>query len=140
MNIKEVAAQIGVSTYTVSCAITGRGSLSAATRRRVLKKVRELGYTPNVNGQRLVTGRSNLIALDDRRPGLFADPFGMQLARGIQHALQTARYSLLLNTATGGAQESDQLRYWVKSRTVGGVIIVRTSGFDPDLIRELSAA
>src|SRR5690348_864013 len=140
MNIKEVARSIGVSTYTVSCAIHGRGTLSPQTRERVLQKVKELGYTPNVNGQRLVTGRSHLIALDDGRPGLATEVYGMQQVRGIQLALQTHGYSLLLNMATGGAKENEQLRYWVRSRTVDGVVIVRSRPFDEDLICEIASS
>lgn len=140
MTLKEVAAEIGVSTYTVSCAINNRGAISPETRRRVLKKVQDMGYTPNVNAQRLVTGRSFLIALDDRRPGLFTDPFGMQLARGLQQALQAHGYGLLLNTATGSTKESDQVRRWVSSRTVDGVVIVRSQPFDSALIGEIAAA
>src|SRR5579872_967294 len=140
MNIKQAASRIGVSTYTISCALSGRGAISPETREKVLREIRELGYTPNVNGQRLVTGRSYLVALDDRRPGLFNDPFGMQLARCIQRALQSFGYSLLLNMATGDAKENDQLRRWVNSRTVDGVLVVRSQAFDGDLIREIAAS
>lgn len=137
MNIKEVARKIGVSPYTVSCALRNRGELSQETRQRVLQQVRELGYTPNINGQRLVQGRSQLIALDDRRPGLFSDIFAMQLARGIQYALQRRGYSLLLNTVDEHGEANRQLKQWVLSRTVDGVVLVGHISYE-SLVREIA--
>lgn len=137
MNIKDVARKIGVSPYTVSCAIRNRGELSAETRQRVLEQVRELGYIPNINGQRLVQGRSRLIAFDDRRPGLFSDIFAMQLARGLQYALQKRGYSLLLNTADEHGEANTQLKQWVRSRTVDGVVLVGHVSYD-SLVREIA--
>ena len=46
-SIKDVAAKAGVSAGTVSKVLKGYGSISEATRRKVLEAVRELGYIPN---------------------------------------------------------------------------------------------
>src|SRR3989442_14768349 len=64
VTINEFAKTLGVSPTTVSRAMTGRGRLSPATRSMVVERMKELGFTPNVNAQRLSHGRTNMIALD----------------------------------------------------------------------------
>jgi LacI family transcriptional regulator len=118
LTIKQVAGMIGVSPTTVSHVLHGRGRVSPATRQKVLKQIREIGYTPNLNAQRLVSGRTQVIALD---LGLESDPLGnlyaVELTRGIQEAVQPRHYGLLLNAG------SDTLFHWVKARAVDGVIL-----------------
>lgn len=117
LNIKEVARAIGVSPATISRTLTGQGRVSAATRERVAARMKELGYIPNLNAQRLVTGRSHTIALVayGKERHLF-DAFSTELVRGIQNTLQARGYALLLDPG------EDALHRWVKSRAVDGVI------------------
>lgn len=49
---------VGVSRSQVSTAFTGNGRISVATRERILRHAREVGYVPNANAQRLAAGRS----------------------------------------------------------------------------------
>src|SRR5262249_55139625 len=118
MTIKQVAREIGVSPTTVSHVIHGRGRVSAATRERVKQQIQELGYTPNLNAQRLVTGCTQMIVVDFG-PGhdLLGDLYSVELTRGIQRALLPRGYGLLLNGAT------DTLLQWVKAHAVDGVIL-----------------
>ena len=46
-SIHEVAKRAGVSTATVSRALSRRDLVSPQTRRTVLQAVKHLGYTPN---------------------------------------------------------------------------------------------
>lgn len=63
IGIKEVAAAAGVSTTTVSHALSGKGRLPEATRERVRKVAEQLGYRPNVSARKLGGGSSGLLAL-----------------------------------------------------------------------------
>lgn len=63
IGIKEVAAAAGVSTTTVSHALSGKGRLPEATRERVREVARRLGYQPNVSARKLGGGTSGLLAL-----------------------------------------------------------------------------
>ena len=47
MTIQDVAQKAGVSSMTVSRVICGEGSVSPATRKRVLSVMQELGYVPS---------------------------------------------------------------------------------------------
>jgi LacI family transcriptional regulator, repressor for deo operon, udp, cdd, tsx, nupC, and nupG len=113
--IKQFAQAIGVSPTTVSRSITRRGRVSDETRQMVLERMKELGYTPNLHAQRLVTGRANTVALC---MGPTSDPFLMGLIPGLQQALQEYDYGLLI-VGTG-----DLLKRWVDSRAVDGVVVV----------------
>src|SRR5207247_5983755 len=64
MTIRQFAQSIGVSPTTVTRAIQGRGRISPQTRQMVLSRMPEMGFTPNLNAQRLSHGRTNMIAVD----------------------------------------------------------------------------
>ena len=63
VTIDAVAAQAKVSTMTVSRVINGQGKVREATRERVQRAVRELGYTPNLAASSLAAARGTRIAL-----------------------------------------------------------------------------
>lgn len=63
VTIRDVARAAGVSTTTVSDAISGRGRLAAATRDRVVEIARELGYAANPRARNLRRGRTGAIGL-----------------------------------------------------------------------------
>jgi len=117
--IKEFADAIGVSPTTVSRSITRRGRISDETRQMVLERMEELGYTPNLHAQRLVSRRADTVALC--LGGALVpttDLFLAGLIRGLQSALQECDNGLLI--LGPGAL----LKRWVDSRAVDGVIIV----------------
>jgi LacI family transcriptional regulator len=62
---------------------------------RVLKRIRELNFTPNAAAQALVTGRSDVVALIV--PDL-VQPFFAEIAKGLRAALNRS-YSLILSSS-----------------------------------------
>jgi DNA-binding LacI/PurR family transcriptional regulator len=69
VGIKDVAEAAGVSITTVSHALSGKGRLPEATRRRVQEVARELGYVPDPTAQSLARGRTGLVATVVSAPG-----------------------------------------------------------------------
>lgn len=59
VTLRDVASAVGVSDFTVSCALNGKSGVSQTTRQIVLEAARSLGYTPNLHAQRLAKGLSN---------------------------------------------------------------------------------
>jgi DNA-binding LacI/PurR family transcriptional regulator len=55
--LQDVAGALGMHKSTVSLALSGKGTISADTRRRVLSVAQELGYEPNLLAQRLAHGQ-----------------------------------------------------------------------------------
>ena len=139
MDIREFARQIGVSTATVSRALHKRGRISPATRQMILDRAKELGYTPNLHAQRLVTGRSHMIALDYLgQAQILSDMFYVALARGIQQALHAHGYGLLLNLMMDSQQRDTLQHQWVRSQAVDGLILVGGAEVDPTMLREIA--
>lgn len=63
VSIRDVARAAGVSTTTVSDAVTGRGRISQATRERVAQVAAELGYVAHPNARWLRAGRTGAVGL-----------------------------------------------------------------------------
>ena len=65
----DVARAAGVSVTTVSHALSGKGRIPEATRRRVLEHASAMRYRPNPAARRLASGRSQLLAIAISLPG-----------------------------------------------------------------------
>jgi ADP-ribosylglycohydrolase/transcriptional regulator with XRE-family HTH domain len=62
ITLEDIASQAGVSSAAVSQALSGKGTLSQATRERILQVVEELAYRPNEMAQNLALRRSSRAA------------------------------------------------------------------------------
>lgn len=100
----DVARRAGVSRATVSLVLNGldggRVPISAETRQRVLRALRDLDYTPNAAAQMLARGRNQII-------GVFTyescfpyerDNFYYQFLLGIEREAGRQNFNLLLQT------------------------------------------
>src|SRR5437588_5930564 len=63
VSVKDVAARCGVSFQTTSKVLNGKGSVSAATRARILHAAEELGYVPNFAARSLVVRRTQTVGM-----------------------------------------------------------------------------
>src|SRR5439155_27333401 len=103
--IKQVANLAHVSTATVSYVLNRTGSVTEATRRRVLAAMAELNYQPS-HAARSLRGRSHTLGLAlQALPGRLADPALAELLAGLADAALLRRYHLLL--ATSGAHGAE---------------------------------
>lgn len=96
IRLKDIAADLDVSIVTVSKVLRNKSDVSAATRERVLKRVEEVNYKPNMIARGLASGRSYTVGLIV--PDLI-DPFFAELAKGLGAALRSDSYQLLLASA-----------------------------------------
>lgn len=85
---RDVARLAGVAQSTVSYVLAGKGSISAATRERVLRAAEELHYRPHLAARAMRTGRTGRVAVVMGLPAY--DP-GTMLA-GASAAAQSAGY------------------------------------------------
>ena len=80
VRLKDIAADVGVSTITVSKVLRNKPDVGEATRKRVLQRVKELNYRPNMLARYLKGQRLNAVGI--MLPDI-ANPFFTDLARGI---------------------------------------------------------
>lgn len=96
VRLKDIARDLGVSVVTVSKVLRNHGDISAKTRQRVLKRMQELNYRPNLAARSLITGRTYTVGLIV--PDLL-HPFFAQVAKALQGVLRQRGYGLLLSSS-----------------------------------------
>jgi DNA-binding LacI/PurR family transcriptional regulator len=102
VTISEVAKHAGVAVSTVSYVLSGKRTISAGTRRRVLDSISTLGYHPNAGARALASKRSNVIALVlPLRAGMHV-PVLMRFASAVVTAARRFDHDVLLLTADEG--------------------------------------
>jgi LacI family transcriptional regulator len=91
--VKEVAERAGVSSASVSRALSGTGGVREPVRRRILEAAQELSYRPNraARDLRVRSSRAVGVLIPD-----IENPFFTSLVCGIEDVLGKTDYSLLL--------------------------------------------
>ncbi|GHH84533.1 LacI family transcriptional regulator [Streptomyces sulfonofaciens] len=104
VTLAEVAQHAGVSASTVSYVLSGKRSISAATRARVEHSIRQLGYHPNAGARALASSRSNIIALMvPLRTDLYV-PVMMEIAMAVATTARGHGYDVLFLTGEEGPE------------------------------------
>jgi LacI family transcriptional regulator len=105
VDIKQLAAGLGVSASTVSRALNGYTDIKAETRERIVKRANELNYHPNLRAQRLAKGRADAVGIvypfDN---GYVGNPKFLEMISAFSARLESSGIDLLL-AAAGDASE-----------------------------------
>lgn len=96
IRMKDIAEDLGVSVVTVSKVLRNHSDISTATKRRVLNRMKELNYQPNLAARALVTGRSSTMGLivPDLVYSFFAE-----VALGLSRVLRKRGYGLIVSSS-----------------------------------------
>ena len=94
--MKDIARDLALSVVTVSKVLRNHPDISPGTRKRVLQRIKELNYQPNLAARALATGRTNLIGLIV--PDL-VHPFFAEVAQGLSTKLSGQQYSLIISSS-----------------------------------------
>jgi DNA-binding LacI/PurR family transcriptional regulator len=120
--INEVAELAGVSTATVSRALSGNGHVSPATRERVQSAASELGYVVSSNASSLATGRTKNVGVVI--PFLNRWFYG-SVIEGAEQALLSHGYDLTLYNLSGGGDERRSVfEHFLLRKRVDAVIAI----------------
>jgi LacI family transcriptional regulator len=136
VGIRDVASRAGVGLATASRVLSGRQSVNAEMRQRVLAAAEELGYQPDMLAQSLRRGatRSMGFIADDLSNHLIAD-----IATGAEGRLRAEGYSLLvMNSEMDPSLDALNVRV-LRARRVDALMMAPVEEDDPELIRELLA-
>ncbi|HHV50394.1 MAG TPA: LacI family transcriptional regulator [Clostridiales bacterium] len=117
--IKDVAKKAGVAISTVSNVINNIDVVSPRTRERVLQAIKELDYTPNLNGRHLKSSRTGFL-------GLFITsvegPYYASLADSIYK--ECCKFGYGLNININGLNNLPQTEQFIFGKKVDGAIIL----------------
>lgn len=125
MTINDVAEALGVSVSTVSRAISGKGRIGEATRRRVFEFIEEHDYHPNSIAKSLAQSRSNNIAIiiPDVKE-VVALPFFYLCMCGVNEVAQTRGYDMFVVSTSG--KDTSHLKRLIDDNKVDGMILGST--------------
>jgi len=133
MNIGEIARRSGVSRSTVSYALSGKRTVSEATRQRIQAVIDELGYRPNAAARALKEGRTRTL-------GLVIPPargrltfMQLEFVASVMEAAARADLDVLLSPSGGDHDRS--FERIITGRRVDGVILMEIRLEDPRVDR-----
>lgn len=125
MTIHDVARELGVSSSTVSRAISGKGRIGTDTRDRILSYIAKKGFYPNAAAQSLAQAKTYNIAVVMQEVNTLVDmPFFQTCMFGIGEVAQANDYDILVLTTSG--KDTRQLERVIQNRKVDGMILTRT--------------
>ncbi len=129
VSIKEIATEIGVSTATVSNALTGKGRVSEEMVTRIRTRAEELGYRPSVAARALKTGQTGILGLV--MPDL-TNPLFPRIAQTLSIAAEKRQMGILIADSRGSPDEQSQALRRLLERGVDGLLVVPQKGTTPD--------
>ncbi len=110
VRLKDIARDLGVSVVTVSKVLRGNTDIGEETRKRVLKRMKELNYQPNMLARGLASGKTYTVGLVV--PDL-THPFFAEFAKSLSGVLRSGNRALILASSEEDPdleqQEVDQL-------------------------------
>jgi LacI family transcriptional regulator, repressor for deo operon, udp, cdd, tsx, nupC, and nupG len=133
-SIDDVAAKAGVSTATVSRALSGRVTVSPDTKQRVLDAASELGYVVSSSASGLASGRTRNIGIV---VPFLTRWYYTQVIEGAQRELLKSGYDVTLYNLAAGDQERDQVFGELLHRQRVDAVIAVSLELTPDQVRAL---
>jgi LacI family transcriptional regulator len=129
--LKDIANDLGLSVVTISKVLRDHPDIATETRRRVLKRMRELNYQPNLAARSLVTGRTWTLGLVV--PDLL-HPFFAEIAKVISAETRKHGYSLLISSSDEDPDlEAEEIKQLLARRV--DVILVASAQWSVDCFR-----
>jgi len=116
-NVKKVAELAGVSTATVSRALSRPGMVAKVTREKVIAAATKAGYSGNYLARNLRTNKTSQVIV--LVPNI-ANPFYSEVIRGIERVAHDHGYSVLLgDTQNSLARENAYTKMYTTKRADG---------------------
>ncbi|MCI9389438.1 MAG: LacI family transcriptional regulator [Lachnospiraceae bacterium] len=122
-SIRDVANLAGVSTATVSRAINAPDTVSEATRKKVLKAIKESNYAPNSMATALFSGMSKTVALFVLD---ISNPFYISLMRHLNQILLSHGHNLIICETENSFEKEAQ--YYEYCKSIRTCCIIYTAG------------
>lgn len=137
ITIKDIAELAGVSTATVSYVLNNVGRINEETRKRILKIVDEVGYTPNITARNLAKRKNNIIGImisifrEKKLTVLMDNPFFAEFLASVQYRAIEYGYSTLIIDCN----DINRVKKLVNSKSISGLISL--GKFDNEIFKVL---
>lgn len=123
ISLADIANALGVSKTLVSLVINSKGDqhgISPDTQKRVLAKIEELNYSPNVLARGFRTGKTNTIGL---LVSDISNRFYSRIARRVEDYAWEHGYTVIICSTDENVDKEKQQVKMLRERKVDGIII-----------------
>ena len=128
VTIYDIARATGLSAPTVSKALSGAGSLSAETRKKIIETAKAMNYEPNMTARTLATKKSQIIGVIYDDTGMnrgFAHPLFSVLLNRFREQIEQAGYDIIFLSRHFNMSYFAHAKY----RSVDGIIIINPAEY-----------
>ncbi|MBH0009711.1 LacI family DNA-binding transcriptional regulator [Salinibacterium sp. SWN1162] len=135
-SIEDVARRAGVSTATVSRALSGNGPVSAASREKVADAAAALDYVVSSSASSLASGRTKNVGL---MVPYLTRWFFTSVVEGAQQALMRHGYDVTLYNLSGSVEEREAVfDVFLQRKRIDGIVTVSLK-LSPSEVERLQA-
>lgn len=126
VTMKDIADRLGISTVTVSKALSDKDGVSSELREKIKGVAEEMGYRYNTLAKSVKEGRSYNIGVlvADRFIGDNGDAFYLKMYQGVVKALSRVNYYGILEIVTSEAEKKLVTPNIISDNKVDGIIIL----------------
>ncbi|HVU48279.1 MAG TPA: LacI family DNA-binding transcriptional regulator [Terracidiphilus sp.] len=133
VRLKDIAHDLGLSVVTVSKVLRDHPDIGEETRKRVLERMKQLNYQPNLAARSLITGQTWTIGLVV--PDLL-HPFFAQVAKAISVEVRKKGYSLFISSSDEDPElEKEEIAQLLARRV--DVLVVASSQWTAESFRRI---
>jgi len=135
VSLKDISVKCGVSIATVSKALNNHNDISEATKEKILKVAKEMGYYPNSFARALKTNRTynlGVLFVDEAQSGLTHEYFANVLD-SFKVEAESHGYDITFINKHMGLKKMSYYEH-SKYRGVDGVVIACIDFNDPDVL------
>ena len=127
VRLKDIARDLGVSVVTVSKVLRGNSDIGEETRKRVLKRMKELNYQPNMLARGLASGKTYTVGLVV--PDL-VHPFFAEFAKSLSGVLRQRNRAVIL----ASSEEDPEIeRQEIRTLLRRGIDVLLIASCQPNL-------
>ena len=120
VTLKKIAEALGVSAMTVSRALNNRSNVEESTRKRILAKAEEMGYTPNHVAKSLVSRKTFTIGVIIPE---ISHVFFAEVISGIEEVAYQMDYQLILTNSAENFEREKKAIQTLRSKRVDGILV-----------------
>lgn len=124
ITIKDIAKALGISTSTVSRALSDAWDVKRETREQVLAMAKKLNYHPNLNAKNLQNKRTGAIGIIIPE---FVSSFFPRVVMGIQEVLYEHNYHMFITQSNESRDQELANMHLLREHMVEGIIISTTN-------------
>jgi LacI family transcriptional regulator len=135
VTLQVIAERLAVSTATVSLALRDSPVVAQATRQRVQRVARELGYIYNRSAASLRTSRTNILAVAFHD---VSNPYFAEMLAAIDETVRSSGRTILLGTCNESVPRQENVLASLREYRPDGIIVCPVGGSTEESLRRIA--